>query len=303
MEVLINLVNIDEFSTYSRELDVFAGSPDIFTFEALDTDTYPSLPLHIPQQPGREPPILIWGWKLLSAAKQREIDRIRIHRIACAPLERLRRALILEGRRDGYSAGEKQRFLNYLSRNNVPRAEWDNVSPLIASKGSFVPQARQYANLPKQGKEFVDSGLLDLKTAESVRHIPEEALPLLRPVLESGSFSVRRQLVEMTAEVCIRDSCSAAEAVRLIEKINSHDDPLSCCMKLRYPRLTELTEQCNRFRNDHLAGTGITLEPPKYFEGDTFQGRFSFRTREEYEKRIKSLNNLSKYIDECLDLL
>ncbi|MFP4384827.1 MAG: hypothetical protein ACLFST_09595 [Spirochaetia bacterium] len=297
------LISIDEFNTYSRELDVFTGKPDVFTYGALDTDTYPPLPLHIPRQTEEEPPVLVWGWKLLSAAEQRGMDRIRIRRITCTPLERLKRALILEGRRDSYSAEEKHRFLDYLSGKGVVPEKWDEVSPLIASKGSFIPQARQYEKLTEQAKDLVNSGLLDLKTAEQGKHIPEAALAVLRPVLESGSFSVRRQLIEMISEVCIRDNCTPADAVRLAENLGARDEPLAYCMKLRYPRLTGLMEKFTQFRNNHLAGTGITLEPPKYFEGDTFQALFTFRSVEEFEKRIKSLEQLRKNIDGCLDLL
>ncbi len=291
-------ISVGRLEMSSRELDIFeSASP--FPSGLLRNGLYPPLPV---SKEG-EKNILVWGWALLKAARKTGIEKLRVKCLDLGPMERLRTALLLENRRDNYSFKEKSRMLNFLIQYDIPKADREELSSLVSSKGSFIPRTEMYRNLSGKEKRWVDSELLDLKTAGVLSRIPDGALDVLESYIAPFSFSNRRRITEAVSEICVRDGLSREDASELIRHTFQTTDPLKTVMKSRFPRLSEMEKTVTAFREDHLRGTGVALEPPRYFEGDSIQITFTFASTKEYLERLRSLEKISDKIDDCLGLL
>lgn len=291
-------ISVGRLEMSGRELDIFE-SESPFLSALLKKKLYPPLPM----VNAGEKNILVWGWAVLQEARKAGVEKLRVRRMDIDPVERLRTALLLEDRRDNYSFKEKSKMLDYLIQYGIPEDDWEELSGLVASEGSFIPRTVIYRNLSGKAKRWVDSELLDLKTAGVLSRIPDGALDTLEANIARFSFSNRRRITEAVSEICVRDGLSREDAAELIRRSFQTQDPLRTIMEFRFPRLSEMEKTLADFRENHLRGTGVVLEPPRYFEGDAFQVTFTFTSTKEYLERLRSLEKISDKIDECLDLL
>ena len=68
--------------------------------------------------------------------------------------------------------------------------------------------------------------------------------------------------------------------------------------ELASPTLAALRREWAALEESLLAGSGVTLKPPDFFEGDLFEARFSFRSRQGLARRLRALAALEARFDE-----
>ena len=80
-------------------------------------------------------------------------------------------------------------------------------------------------------------------------------------------------------------------------------DPLEKLGRLRYPRLTALEDRFRQIEAGSVKGSGITLSPPSFFEGDSYQVSFRFTSPQALSRKLQALQRLRSQSDELFSLL
>jgi hypothetical protein len=292
--------SIGELHSLSRELE-FLAPGNCPPPELIRLGLIPPLPLGDGE--------LLWGFPVLAAAAA-----LGLERLACRPLpgltrpERLAVALQLEARPGSFSWSEKLAMQRYLQGSAgggdaEARAALLALSPLI--EGHPDPQLEQrlksYAALPARLQAEVDGGRLDLKTALRVRGLP--ALPLRLVSQAPLSFSARRELLHGLVELAGRQRLSEEALTRLTGELLSAGQPLRELEKRRLPTVADLRGRYEQISTGALAGSGVRLIPPPWFEGDSYQVIFFFSTCRSLRRRLQGLERLAERCDELLQLL
>ena len=246
---------------------------------------------------------LVWGFRLLDVFRAADTGSVRTVRLPDAPAEAVAAALNLEDRRDEYSWKEKERLAELIERFRLSGEEKRRIEGLVQTKGSFLASLIQYRPLPAELKRMVEAGALDLKTAWTVRGLPEDALPRLRGLAADISFSRRRELFVLTAEVAIRDDLSGSQLSDFLGILEEAADPAEAVRRARFPELEELEENFGAFKERFLAGSGIDLRAPKNFEGSRFSVAFSFETDRQLDRILGALHTLRDNTNELYRLL
>ena len=117
------------------------------------------------------------------------------------------------------------------------------------------------------------------------------------------SFSGRRQFFTMLWEVGQRDGLSEDELAAAAAELGDTADPGAAVRRRRYPMLSSLEERLERITTETLAGSGVRLSAPPYFEGARFSVELSFASQAELRRRIAALQKLEERADELFELL
>lgn len=293
---------LERIDALDRELDLFPEGP-------APADELVAGGLHPPLPIGGE--ILIWGHRLVRAARRLGVPRLPCRRVEMTqPVGLLALALRLEDRAGRYTWEEKERMLAWLDRRAGDRPDsWSRLEPLIegAGRARVFAGIRRYGRLSAPLQAMVRRGRLDLKSAARLDGLPAEVFELLERA-EAGSAgpavrlssSERRILLEELDEAARRSGRDPADLLR--QTLRSAD-PRGEIRRLRRPELAALEDRFAALRRRLLDGTGIRLAAPAGFEGGGFQVSFSFESRQALRGRLAALGGLEERSDELFDLL
>jgi hypothetical protein len=224
--------------------------------------------------------------------------------------------LSLENRRDRYSLKEKLKIYALLKRRGAEeRAE--EVAPLVTSKGSFLAQVKQVIVLPSSLQQCVEEGIIDVKTARTVSDLPPEAVHIyLETIMEKNdvrkqeglplSLSLRRLLLHYLYEVVKREGMEKRKILETFSTVLSHmplQEAFEKARRMRYPELSKREDALRRFENEKIRGTGIKVEAPPNFEGDSYKFNFSVNSPAQIDTMISRLRLIRNNSDELFRLL
>lgn len=259
---------------------------------------------------------IIWGWHIVCQAKRAGCFEIVCRCIeegeADSFLEKTEIALSMENRCGSYSLTEKEKIYLFLKNNMCSLSgcneDWISCVPtsllsLVQKEGSFIPSAEVFSSLPPALKELVGRELLDLKTAKNCSNIPAKALSGLEAVVEKLSFAARRIFLINISEIIKRDSLDDKAACAFAKKLAEEASPAEAAEKERRPNLFASEKDFKDFSGTYLKSTGVRLKHPPFFEGESFGVEFSFKTKKQLDKIIKSLNILQEKSDDIFRLL
>jgi hypothetical protein len=251
---------------------------------------------------GLHPPLpvcgsaLVWGFPLLAAARAAGKSALECRLLGeRPPAAMLALALRLEERAGGYRWSEKLAMHRYARSRGFGLNE---LSALV--EGRPDPRLEQkledLAGLPPALQALVEQGGLDLRTACSLRELPAEVFALV-----SGcrlSHSERRAFLGL-----LRDArWGPKQIVETARAALASPRPLEAMGELASP-VGALRRQWAALERSLLGGSGVRLEPPEYFEGEHFEVRFRFRSREGLARRLAALARLEARFDDLASFL
>jgi hypothetical protein len=288
----MKLVSVQELLNLSSRFDVFAKSAEV-SRRLLLAGAVPPLPVC-----GGE---LLWGFAVLRACVAEGIETVFCIDGDWSGSAKLLIALELESRTGSYSLEEQAAIAELANELGIVE-DSEEVSKAVSGNSGFFPKIGHYMGLPGHLRTYVGSGRLDLKTAVRVAGLPE---PLCRSACEREAFSHSelRIFLGLLYEIGMRDSMDAPQMTALGDRLLRSSDPMTSLNQLRNPGLTELEQRFRRVCQKYLTGSGVTLAPPKYFEGDTYLVTFPFADRGELSRRTETLRRLEEASDELEDLL
>ncbi len=293
-------MRLDELEALDPAMDLFTASRPV-PGELLEAGLVPPLPVCSG--------LLAWGFPLLRAARAAGLERL-----ACRLLQGLGReellelALRLEGRAGSYRWSEKQALNGFARASGF---SLDGLAPLIEGRDEprLEEKIDRFAGLPPALRRMVEQGELDLRAAEELRELPEQAL---REAAQSRlSFSERREFLRLLLEIGGRERLSAEELGELARSAlasgqaqdRAGQKALSALRERRAPLQADLRRRWETLERELLSGSGVDLSPPPFFEGDLFRVSFSFRTRAGLLRRLKALDRVEERCEELLSLL
>lgn len=286
-------IPVPELLSRSRRFDLFAHAVPIDP-GLLSRGLY--------RPPAVTADAVVWGFPQLDAAAREGVGELFCAVVSGTDSELLETALRLEDRTDAYSWEERAAVFEFLRRSGcLDHAE--RIAPLVSSRESFLPRTEKYLSLPPALRGLVSADLLDLSSALGLTGLPE---PAVRLFLEAGarlSHSARRIVMRMLFEVYRRERLTPEELEAVAKRVLSSEDPQAEAARLRMPELTRMESVFREIRSRTLAGTGVSLEPPAYFEGGSYTVSFRFSSRSQLEARIAALCGLLECTDELFDLL
>ncbi|MBN1699464.1 MAG: hypothetical protein JW881_18225 [Spirochaetales bacterium] len=248
--------------------------------------------------------VLIWGFALIEASERCGIDSYIVSRLP--EMDRhsmLTLSLRLEDRPGEYSWDEKLKIVSYAGWKTVP----DDIIGLIQGRDdpSLEARLRAYERLPGPVKECVRLRYCDIKTAVANAGLPEGIFSVLLEKKDKKrlSFSDTRILLEWVSDIMKRDKLPESGIVKLVEEILLEADPMAAAARKRFPLLTHLNGRFERISKEVLAGTGVTMKAPPYFEGGSFSISFSFSGKRNLLKKIAAIERLGERTDELFELL
>ncbi len=277
----------------SNELDIFFNNciPDR---KLIKQRLYPPLPVY--------KNTLVWGFHIVREALKMGIEEFPCMETAGAPCDLLCIALKLENRCNYFSWKEKESVLEFITKNGCLDREKE-ISLLIQTEGSFIPNTVKFISLNSYFKKAVNSNNLDIKTAETIHNIPENVYSIFSEKSACFSFSIKRKMLLFLSETAARDMLSNSALYELTEKILTSCDPYKEIYKTRYPELSNMEDTFTKIKNNYLKGTGIQLKAPPGFEGDAFTVSFPFRNKKQLTRIIEQLKILEEADEELFSLL
>jgi hypothetical protein len=264
-------------------LDLFRASRPV-PAELAGEGLHPPLPVC-----GRA---LVWGFPLLAAARAAGRSALECRLLGeRPPAALLALALRLEARPGGYRWSEKLAMHRYARSRGFGLGE---LSGLV--EGRPDPRLEQkledFALLPPALQALVERGGLDLRAACRLRELPAEVFALVSGC--SLSHSERRTFLDLLRDARLNPG-AAAEAAR---GALAGPRPLEAVRQLAFPALAALRREWAALEESVLGGSGVRLEPPEFFEGEHFEVRFRFRSKEGLARRLAALARLEDRFDE-----
>ena len=296
----MDYLSIDALNSLTAGFDLFTYSKPIKN-ELLELGLLPPLPVA-----GNE---LVWGFNLLCSAAKTGYNRLLVVRITRKPpIELLRIAIILEDRAGNFTWGEMEKIYNLLVEKGSGELI-NSLSPLLLGHedSRLFTRVKQFSSLKTQLRVLVDEKLIDLKTALQCNNwqaaMIEDIATLLRSGENSLSFSKRRIILNQLLEVSVKQGISEEKILSLARYTLNSADPLKNAQALRFPELTAIEARFLELKGELLAGTGMKLTPPSFFEGENFNISFSFSSKKALEKKINYLKTFAEKTDELFELL
>ena len=318
---IIGWVTPHEILSFNDDLDLFTDSNAYLPDTLFEHGLVPPIPITAGPNP-----VLIWGWPVARRAAELGVTELSSRTIHLNPADALSLALQLENRTGRYSWAEQEAMVGYLEKalrrdgacdvrggagapagTEAGDVDWPAFSRLVRGDGALVELVGRYRSLEPDLCALVNHEFISLKTAERIARVPSDFLISHRFALDSLSFSARRQFLESLAELIIQapgteDGAVSAACTRASAALDGYD-PVVALRRWRYPTLTQLDEQFRDIRRTALRGTGVDLEAPSYFEGDSFSVSFRFRDCAELEERSRALERLKGSCDQLFGIL
>jgi hypothetical protein len=298
-------MSVSDLSVMPGRFRVFHASPD-FPARLIETGFVPPLPIFRCRATG-EISDLVWGWSVLDTAGKMGVESLTVREAPGSLLEQLKLALLLENRSNAYTYSEMTGVLGLLEQGAretgvAPEIAEKELEGLVLSSGSFMRDAVRYRNLPPYLQRLADHGKIDLKTAEALMDLPAR-IPGMISGVQGMSFSDRRIALRIVREIAVREGLGPDELVLLCESAIASGAVLETLRARRYPRLTDLGRRLDRYRTAILQDTGIDLQPPAGFEGDTYSIRFEFSSSAVLKRRMDALRRVADNTDPLWELI
>lgn len=176
-----------------------------------------------------------------------------------------------------------------------------DVLSMIDVERDVRPSLWVFRRLSEELRTAVDAGEIDLRTAESV---PPGMVPIIGELfllVNSASFSERRQIVRMTADIVrMRDGDNS-----IIAELKGRDsaEVLEVLRRILRPETNRIEEEVSHFRRRYTRGTGVNVTLPKNLEGDYIEVCFRARSEEEFLRRLDTLETMKEKVDDLVGLL
>jgi hypothetical protein len=279
-------LTLPELESLDAALDLFRASPPPPS-ELVEQGLHPPLPVC-----GRH---LVWGFAVLAAARAAGKSGLECRLLGDRTPERmLALALRLEARPGAYRWSEKLAMQRYARSRGL---DLDELAVLIEGRPDprLEEKLGQFVALSPALAALVENGGLDLRTAYSVRGLPEEVFPATAPL----SFSERRSFLGLLCDARLDREETLAAARQAL----AGSRPVEALRELASPSLAALRRDWAALEASLLGGSGVTLKPPDFFEGDLFEARFSFRSRQGLSRRLRALARLETRFDELESFL
>jgi len=292
----MNKWTINKLDSLLKDLDIFdrrkPADPELVTL-----GIYPPLPVA-----GN---YLIHGFSILENARKANIDRLNIVEVPVkTKKEMLSLCLKYESNPGKYSWIEIEKMVSFLGKDESID---DKMICLISGHEDslFHKKIKDYRGFPASLKKLVGENLLDFKTARKVSHLPDEFFHIFNQYKKKIKLTFSEGKIFLVAmnEIIRRDNVGVPEAVRICENLLSKKNPIDAVKNIRYPQLSGLYRKLKTIKDENIKGSGIQLCEPPFFEGNSFEIRFSFRTKKQFKKQVKVLENLTKKTDELFALL
>jgi len=289
-------IPVKELNLLSKDLDIFKDTPCPDS-EIINLHLYPPLPVSGDS--------IIWGFHLLKKAVEMGIKYL--HTVTLPnqkKLESLKLSLKLEARSGQYLWEEKERMVQFVGDFSLFDSE---IVLLIEGQenAGYTRNLAEYISLNPAEKDLVSKNQLDIKTASRIKELPDEIFVLLEKYKKNKklTFSNQRILLTQFLDVVKRDKLNKDKVIALFKKIISKKDPVSEIGYIRYPQLSNLIKRFEAVKMNILKGTGVKLEAPPYFEGDSYNISFNFKSKKQLSRKIAFLKELESKTDELFKLL
>jgi len=139
------------------------------------------------------------------------------------------------------------------------------------------------AAFPEAERLSICGFLSDLSIGENVLR---EILTYLREIAHRDGIRIEDLLSNQKIQRLLSDeSLSGPQRTQAIRRF---------LRERRYPRLSDLEERFSASRKAMGLPPQVKITPPPFFEGDRFKIEFSFRSLEEYENLLGTLESLAK---------
>ena len=285
-------LTLEELEALDSGLDLFRsgrGAPA----ELLAVGLHPPLPV----SGGR----LVWGFALLAAARTAGLARLPCRLLEdLPPVRQLALALQLEDRAGAYRWSEKLGFAGFAQSAGFAL---NGLAGLIEGRPDQNLERRiaEFAGLTPALSRLVDDGGLDLRAALAARGLPEEAVTAAAS--SRLSFAERRAFLALLTEITLQTHLPPEQTSALAAEALAAPRPLQILEQQRYPRLTELKRGWSELTGNLLSGSGVTISPPPWFEGDSIEVRFAFTDRQTLTRRLRALARVEHRCDELTGFL
>ena len=293
---VMNKWTIDKLDSLLKDLDIFIRRKPADP-ELINLGLYPPLPVA-----GN---YLIHGFSILEKAKEVKIKQLNVIEL---PVKTKKEILYLclkyESNPGKYSWIEIEKMISFLGEYNTID---EKIIRLISGHEDslFHEKVNIYKGFSESLKKLVGENILDFKTAMKISHLPDDFFFIFSQYNKKNklSFSERKIFLLAIDEIIRRDDVPKPEAVRMCKNLLSKKNPIDAVRKLRYPELSELYRKLQAIKDEYINRSGIKLCEPPFFEGSSFEIRFSFQSKKQLKKQIKVLENLMEKADELLALL
>lgn len=223
-----------------------------------------------------------------------------------AHLGAVRYALDAEGRAGEYRWTEINRIVSYLESIVAPDADGFPVPAPIRNAidpgRDVLDLLRRYRRLAEPLRAALDARRIDIRTAEIVPDGLVTSVPAFLDAIGVLSFSDRRQVLRLAAELWRRGDANA-EDIRGTVELRERDAIMDRLRRLRYPVLTDLEAAISRFHDRYTRGTGVEVTFPRNYEGEFLNVSFRIRSRAELERRMTTLERMKEEVDDLVGLL
>lgn len=191
-----------------------------------------------------------------------------------------------------------------LSENSVAR----DYMPMLGLQPNLriLRAMSQLVHLPGEIGRYIVEEEVSLGNAARLLEFPpedQEEIGRLVPQLKLGENTLK-EFLTFLQEICLRDGLRMRELVHGQIEAIAHHANLSKAQntlrirrrlrEMRFPRLTELEKVFREKRKGLGLGPGISLQPPPYFEGDTFRLEFGFKDVEQLKAILSKLTEASE---------
>lgn len=283
------------------ELLLTPGRFDIFDKNSAVDSELLTAGLYLPVPLWKGEPV--WGFNIARSAIRSGIGDLVCTTLQGSAETALLTALKLENRTGKYTWEERLAIADLAETLNVSVAGAGNaVSIAVDGDGGFLTRIAEFRGLPPWLRVLVAEKRLDLKSATRIDTIPREVCEQVS-AYSGFSFSEFRLFLTDLSEVLLRDSVSADQAISLTATLLEAVKPLKALAEVRYPALSDTHRRFAHIEREYVDNTGIKVDPPAYFEGDSYTVTFSFRNGAELKRKSEVLGRLVEACDRLEELL
>lgn len=285
-----------EILSWNNEFDIFTDSrqPDP---ELIRQGCYSPLPVR--------KNCLVWGFNIAKVALQHKIKQLICNDISTLDMtQALALALRLENRSGHYTWLEKENIYRLLKKAENNK-QLNQIIFLIQGRreNNFLCTMQEYTGLKPLQKKIIAHNILDFKFIRQYQQLPRKFFQLLWQKRHNYTYSQRRIITSHVAEIYLHKKLNVKQLEKLLTRINSSKDPIITLKEERFPQLTKIQRCFEQIQDNTLKNTGIRLESPPDFEGDSFTISFKFNSIKNLDKKIKALEKLKQQAHELFKLL
>ena len=191
-----------------------------------------------------------------------------------------------------------------LSKESVAR-DYMPMLGLQPRRGILAKMSQLVQLRPEIKRYIVEEGVSLENAIGLLEFSPEDQAEIARLVskLKLGENKLK-EVLTFLREISLRDGLTMRQMVRgeigvlasdmALPKVHKTHRVRRRLREMRYPQLTQLEEDFRGKLKGLELSPGISLQPPPYFEGDTFRLEFGFRNAGEFKAILSKLMEASE---------